>query len=57
MGCCFSKKTSKKTTLYNANDTTAPIDLENTSLNLEEKQRQLLAQQKQKEGKRDNFYR
>ena len=55
MGCCFSKKTSKKTPLYNPNDTTAPIDIENTSLNLEEQQRQLIAQQKQKEGKRDNF--
>ena len=55
MGCCFSKKTSKKTPLYNPNDTTAQIDIENTSLNLEEQQRQLIAQQKQKEGKRDNF--
>ena len=55
MGCCFAKKTSPKKPLYNPNDTTAQIDLDNTSLNIEEQQRQLIDQQKQKEGKRNNF--
>ena len=55
MGCCFSKKTSKKSPLYNPNDTTSPINLNNTTLNLEEEQRKMIAQQKQKEGERNNF--
>ena len=55
MGCCFSKKTSKTSPLYNPNDTTSPINLNNTTLNLEEEQRKMMAQQKQKEGERNDF--
>ena len=55
MGCCFTKKTSRKKSLYNPNDSTSPIGLDNNSLNLEEEQNKIIAQQRQKEEKRNNF--